>query len=94
MKLFKSAQIRKALEYSKGGKQSLHVYTPAFFPKNVPPVFTKSKEWAHLFDQDKARLIETAKSLGVKKIYVHHENNQKQHIDLCGLPLKKAKLSC
>jgi len=59
-----------------------------------PTETKRNKGWAHLFDQDKERLIATAKWLGVRVIKVEREGKSLQHIDLCGKPLQRAKVEC
>lgn len=96
LRLFRSNEYLAALRYVAEGGQALHVWRPPLRDGKIrwpgaPRVFLRHREWAHLFDQNKERLIETAKKLGVNVIYIHKENTIKQHIDLCGCPLEKAK---
>ena len=79
-----------AYAHSKEGGQSLHLHTLSA----GHPLFKRYPVIAHLLDQDKERLIATAKSLGVRVIKIEHEGTIKQHIDLCGKPLERAKLKC
>jgi hypothetical protein len=81
--------VREAQEHALQGGQALHVYGALDMP--APAVFKRHKTWAHLFDQDKGRLIKTARRLGVRVIKVHHEGRRGQHIDLCGRPLERAQ---
>lgn len=87
MKLFQD--VREAQAHAAAGGQALHVYTA--LPMPAPAVFKRHKQWGHLFDLDKARLVNTARRLGVRVIQVHHEGLKGQHIDLCGRPLAKAQ---
>lgn len=92
---FSRKDLWMAEGYSLGGGQALHVWAPGDgWQKNAPMVFRRSKIWGHLFDQDKARLILTARRLGVRVIVVHREGSEGQHIDLCGKPLQKALGGC
>lgn len=94
MKLFQERQIRKAYEFAVAGEQALHVFSdPGLYPR-APAVFKKSKQAAHLFDQNMIRLTVTAKQLGVRVIKVSCEGTKKQHVDLCGKPLKRAIELC
>lgn len=81
--------VREAQEHALQGGQALHIYRALDMP--APAVFKRNKVWAHLFDQDRERLIKTARKLGVRVIVVHHEGRRGQHIDLCGKPLERAK---
>lgn len=87
MKLFTQEQLYEAREFAGQGGQALHCHT-----FNVGhPLFARYPEIAHLFDQDKERLIKTARALGVRVIKVEHEGEANQHIDLCGKPFERAK---
>ena len=95
MKLFKYREIREAYAYVREGGQALHVQPNSFAYKDIPICFKKSKQWGHLFDQDKERLVKTAKRLGVRVIKVENAGDEKrQHIDLCGKPLERAIEEC
>lgn len=60
------------------GGQALHVYGALPFD-SAPAVFKRNKEWAHLFDQDRARLMATTRKLGVRVIVVDHNGRRGQH---------------
>lgn len=94
MKLFEDRGV-SAVKYALEGGQALHVF-PAIkeLKHRAPSPFKRTGEWAHLFDQDKERLVKTAKKLGVRVIKVDREGTPMQHIDLCGGPLRKAKALC
>lgn len=81
-------EIVAALAHSKSGGQALHLHTLT----HGHPLFKRYPVIAHLLDQDKTRLIMTAKKLGVRVIEVECEGTIKQHIDLCGKPLERARL--
>ena len=91
MKLF--THPTKAIDYAREGGQALHVF-PAYKEPRAPAVFKQYREWGHLIDQNKERLIKTARWLGVRVIKVDREGNRGQHIDLCGKPLERAKALC
>ena len=87
MKTFRFYEIYDAYEHSKAGGQALHLH-----PLTMGhPLFRRYNEIAHLFDQDVDRLIATARKLGVRVIKVEHKGTHRQHIDLCGRPLERAK---
>lgn len=93
IKYFSHDEVKAALKHSSSGGVALHVFKPSK-KSNAPAVFKmcarKGQNWAHLLDQNKTRLIMTARMLGVKKVAVHREGLTTQHIDLCGWPLFKA----
>lgn len=92
MKLFQEMELLAAYRYAKMGHQALHLFSdPGIYP-GAPRVFKRSREAAHLFDQNKSRLVRTARRLGVNVIKIGREGIDKQHIDLCGQPLKRAKM--
>ena len=90
MKRFEAREIRKAIDYAMQGGQALHIHSI----NRGHPLFRRYPMIAHLFDQDKQRLIATAHRLGVRVIKVGREGEQQQHIDLCGKPFTKAFESC
>lgn len=100
MKLFTRNELKEALEFSLRGGQALQVYDSNKIPfglragKSVPGVFLRYREWAHLFDRNKRRLKKTAKSIGIKRIVIDRKGTRKQHVDICGAPLRNAKLLC
>jgi hypothetical protein len=94
MKLFSYREVRQAQVFSLEGGQALHVWEHNGRFPNAPKVFLRHSEWAHLFDQDTERLKKTVRSLGVKQIFIHHPGTDRQHVDLCGSPLEKAKKQC
>ena len=100
MKLFQSKELLEAYKHVAEGGQALHVWGGEAvenwkkIEKRMPKVFRDAKEWGHLMDLDKERLIATAKRLGVNVIVVAQEGRRSQHIDLCGKPLERAKEEC
>lgn len=89
MKQFDQREVREAIAHAKSGGQALHVFA-AINGMPAPNCFCKSPNWAHLFDQDEDRLRNTAKQLGIKRIFVHQPGTEKQHIDICGKVLQRA----
>jgi hypothetical protein len=91
MKRFEMHQIREAKQHAMYGGQAFHVHR---INNTGHPLFKRYPVIAHLFDQDKARLIATARKLGVRVIKVEREGEPGQHIDLCGTPFNKAMKLC
>ena len=95
---FSQSEVAEAKAHAMQGGQSLHVHRIIVDRKKAPRCFgaaiDRGESIAHLFDQDAERLRKTAKKLGVKVIVVEHEGTPRQHIDLCGSPLKKARELC
>ena len=92
MKLFLCDELREAIEFSASGEQALHVFN-ARPPADAPKCFRMGCWFAHLFDQDLKALKATARRLGIRKVFVHHEGEKSQHVDLCGKPLAEAVFS-
>jgi hypothetical protein len=90
MKQFEMMQLREAVAYAGSGGQALHLHTLS----HGHPLFARFPVVAHLFDQDLARLTDTARALGVRVIRVERKGEPGQHIDLCGQPLERAKREC
>lgn len=83
-------ELREAVEYAKNGGQALHLHTL----NNGHPLFARYPEIAHLFDQDLARLRNTATRLGVKVVTIERVGEPAQHVELCGRPLTLAVHEC
>lgn len=93
MQIFKRTEIREALDFAKEGGQALHLFSGSP-SKDVPGCFKRSSMWAHLIDQDKNRLKQTARDLGITRIVIHREDKDEQHVDLRGRPLIEAVEMC
>lgn len=91
MKVFKTRELKEAIQHAMEGGQALHLHRIVFedSPSCFRSAVANGEDIAHLFDQDVERLIRTARSLGVRVIYVDGKD-ERQHIDLCGGPLRKA----
>lgn len=93
--LFEIGQIWEAFGCSLDGHQALHLmhHTPRIYHGGkVPRCFEKASRFAHLLDQDKQRLRNTTRELGVNiiKVSIRKGSPEYQHTDLCGRPLIKA----
>lgn len=92
MHVFQQKEIREAIQHAGTGAQALHLHR--FLTPRAPSCFKRDVEAglpiAHLFDQDHRRLVATAKRLGVKVIRIERMGTPRQHIDLCGQPLRRA----
>jgi len=93
--VFDHSEMRQAREHSLMGGQALHIWGPpqangqSAWP-GQPACFRRSRLWGHLMDQDRERLVATARQLGVKRIVVGSDGEPNQHVDLCGRPLANA----
>jgi hypothetical protein len=93
VKIFAQHDLKAAYAHAAEGGQALHLHRIVFArsPKCFRDAVARGEDIAHLFDQDAARLEATARRLGVRVIKVEHPGTARQHIDLCGGPLAKAK---
>lgn len=94
MKLFQEKQLYEAYEFAAAGGQALHFFSDPGTYLGAPGVFKASRVAAHLFDRDTERLITTARKLGVRVIKIGRKGTPKQHVDLCGRPLQRARMVC
>ncbi|MDD2765609.1 MAG: hypothetical protein PHE83_16730 [Opitutaceae bacterium] len=92
MKLFQQRELPAAYAEALAGGQALHLMAGSFayLRPDTPSCFKGRRQIAHLLDQDRTRLIATARRLGVRVIRVEKEGTHQQHIDLCGHPLTRA----
>jgi hypothetical protein len=90
-RIFTQSQVLAAREHAMHGGQAIHLHR--MLGLNPPQCFARDvragKDIAHVFDQNTARLIATAKKMGVRVILVDRLNSAHQHIDMCGKPLEK-----
>lgn len=98
MRLFRFEEIDEALAYARGGDQALHLHRVILDRCAAPRCFVaaidRGEEIAHLFDLDAVRLTRTARSFGVRVVYLDREGTDRQHVDLCGGPLRRALALC
>lgn len=90
MRHFAMMEIHDAIKYAQAGGQALHLHTI----NASRPLFKRYPVIAHLFDKDRDRLTATVKRLGVRVVRVERPDTDRQHVDLCGRPLEKAKAEC
>jgi hypothetical protein len=98
MKAFLSHELAAAIAHAEAGGQALHLHRFLGCRARAPACFVRAvdrgEDIAHLFDRDEARLVRTAKALGVRVVAVERPGSSRQHVDLCGAPLRKAKAEC
>lgn len=91
-------ELREAEAFALAGGQALHLHRVIVNRARAPRCFVRAvdrgEDIAHLFDQDAVRLVRTAHALGVRVINVERRGGPGQHIDLCGLPLRRALSQC
>lgn len=93
-KLFGETDIFEAYKFAETGGVALHVFGGAAAYPGAPACFKRCSEAGHLFDRDIKRVKELAAIFGVCNVKVSHKGSSKQHVDLCGKPLKKAVEMC
>lgn len=94
MRVYSTMEVDEAIAHAAIGGQSLHLHRVIPDRARAPACFVRAVDRgefiAHLFDLDRARLLATAKTLGVRVLYVDRDGTGRQHIDLCAGPLRKA----
>jgi len=90
---FEMREVREAIAHAAEGGQALHVFRWTA-PPTAPAAFRQQErtEMAHLLDQDTERLVSTAFRLGIPLPRVQRRGTVRQHVDLCGQPLDRAKV--
>lgn len=92
MRVYYTLEVEEAVAFATAGGQALHLHRIVF--PTSPPCFrqavARGEPIAHLFDQDRDRLLATARKLGVRVLVVDRDGTDRQHVDLCAGPLKKA----
>lgn len=98
MKAFSEREVAAAKAHALAGGQALHLHRIIANPRTAPQVFKRAvargEAIAHLFDADRGRLETTARRLGVRVVRVEHPGTPRQHVDLCGGPLRRACIEC
>jgi hypothetical protein len=98
MRCFSQYEVEEAIAHAAAGGQALHLHRIILDRELAPRCFVravdKGEDIAHLFDTDLGRLVFTARRLGVRVVAVEREGTPRQHIDLCGAPLKRARKEC
>lgn len=98
MRKFACLEIDEVLAHAAAGGQALHLHRIIVNRSKAPRCFVaavdRGEDIAHLFDLDRDRLVETARRLGVRVVYVDRDGTARQHVDLCGAPLRKALAMC
>lgn len=91
MKVYQCREVREAKAHAMAGGQACHLHDIVFpdSPRCFRDAVARGEQIAHLFDQDTDRLKATARRCGVRVIFVHHPGTDRQHIDMCGAPLKR-----
>lgn len=90
MKVFNCNQLKEAYAYAASGEVAVHLHRIVF--PSSPSCFKRAVAAgypiAHIFAQDVQMLIELARRSGVRVVVVEHEGTRRQHVDLCGQPLR------
>jgi hypothetical protein len=91
MILFPGNRTPEAIQAINDGCQVLELWDKSFTMGPDAPACFRGKDFAKLYDNDKERLIKTARRLGVRVIVVDCEDQPgRQHVDLVGGPMRKA----
>lgn len=101
MKVFTQMELNEALKFVEEGRAKdpqiwcVHLHY-IVFPKS-PYCFRRDvKEGlpiAHIFGADAETLTKLARMNGVRRVVLEREGTKRQHIDMCGAPLKSLLLN-
>ncbi len=98
MKIFRWNQIREAVAYAVEDPDNTALHLHYFITPTAPACFKRDVgrrlPIAHLFGQDAKLLEAIARHAGVNKIVIERTNTPRQHIDLCGAPLRRVLEEC
>jgi hypothetical protein len=93
-RLFTTYEVEAAVAHALSGGIALHIHAVIPDRNKAPKCFVsavdKGEPICHMFCADRDALVATAKSLGVNVIKIDRDGTDRQHIDLCGGPLKRA----
>ncbi len=94
---FSSRQLVAAIKFAASGGLALHLHS-IINDKTAPIVFRRAvkngEPIAHLFGKDRDVLLFTIRKLGVRVRRIERADTDKQHIDLCCSPLRRALALC
>ncbi len=77
-------ELRAALAHAADGGQAVHLHTIIGDRSAAPRCFVQA------VDRGELRLVATVRRLGVRVVVVERGGTDRQHVDLCGAPLRKA----
>jgi hypothetical protein len=96
VKIFRCHEITQAVEHARSGGIAVHLHWIVF--PDSPRCFRRDVEQglpiAHVFGTDAFRLRTLARRLGVRVVVIDREGTDRQHVDLCGTPLRKLLHEC
>lgn len=91
MRVYGAWDVEEAVEYAKTGEIAIHLHriigptAPGCFKRDIAvglPI-------AHVFGCDELQLRVIAKRCGVRVVVIDRPGTDRQHIDMCGAPLRK-----
>ncbi len=89
--VFFEDEVREAIAYAATDGVAVHLHWIVF--DHAPQCFRRDVKAgypiAHVFCQNEETLRTLARRLGVRVVFVHRSATDRQHIDMCGKPLRK-----
>lgn len=91
MKVFQTREMHEAIAYAGNGEIAIHLHSIVFprSPACFRDAVARGEQIAHVFGKDRSVLTSLARRLGVRIIVIDNPGTDKQHVDLCGAPLRK-----
>lgn len=94
MRVFGTREVEAAVAYALAGNLALHLHriipNRATAPRCFVAAIDRGEPISHLFHQSELVLLATARKLGVRVTHIDRRGTDRQHIDLCGGPLRRA----
>ncbi len=94
MRVSFTLEVDEAVAYARTGGLSLHLHRIIGDRNKAPRCFVdavdRGEPIAHLFGADAAQLVAVARQCGVRVTHIDRRGTDRQHIDLCSGPLRKA----
>jgi hypothetical protein len=89
--VFQALELREAVSHAQAGGIAVHLHKIVFphSPKCFKDAVKRGEYIAHVFGLDKQELARLGRQMGVRVIYIDKEGTERQHIDMCGAPLRK-----
>lgn len=89
--VFQPLEVREARAHAMAGGIAVHLHKIVFphSPECFKRAVARGEYIAHVFCQDAKELERLGRSMGVRVIYIDKPGTDRQHIDMCGAPLKK-----
>lgn len=89
--VFQPAELHEAVAHALAGGIAIHLHKIVFphSPLCFRNAIKRGEFIAHVFGQDKGELDQLGRQMGVRVIYIDKADTPRQHLDMCGAPLRR-----